>query len=332
MTALVRHGLLGSRVLVGVSGGADSVALLRALARIQRQGRLTIVVGHVHHGSAGKNLELQVFRDGASNFVEELAGQLGLKFVSAHGDSWNLQSPAHASAATSKGSLSSEAQFRALRKSCFESWLKKHQCRCVITAHTETDLLETRVMRLLRGVSLAGLSAIQEFRPPFFRPFLTVEGQALRDYLNELRQEWIEDPSNLDPKYFRNWLRTVWLKDLRKRDQALTKNLARSLRRIALESHYLTDLDEKNLTHILDTNGVELSRKRYSELTRHDQKRVLAHYVRSYFGQDMRATQIEELVKRLDTPKKNTTFKLIGLSWTLNASNFWARPHAGFIE
>lgn len=189
-----------ANLLVAVSGGADSVALLRALAALapRRRWQLTLTVAHVQH-----HLRAQAESD--AQFVARLAQSLSLPFLRAD-----------LSLAASPGNL--EARARHARYAALDDLARSAGARYLVTAHHADDQLETVLMRLLRGSSLQGLAAMPwrrklpgtpEHAPPLFliRPMLAVDRPAVQDYLRALEQTWHEDHTNIDPARTRNRLR-----------------------------------------------------------------------------------------------------------------------------
>ncbi len=184
----------GDRVGVAVSGGADSVALLRALDELRPELGIALCAVHFHHGIRG------AAADQDEAFVAELAQQLGVKYVIGRGDV-----PAHAK--HSRQSLETAA--RELRYRFFESVLRSGVVDKIATAHTMDDQAETVLMRTLRGAGTRGLSGIHAEKDAgrYLRPLLGVRRQQLEEYLRALGQTWREDASNADRKHFRNQVR-----------------------------------------------------------------------------------------------------------------------------
>jgi tRNA(Ile)-lysidine synthase len=191
------------RVAVGVSGGADSVALLRALAEAAPEIGLVLSVAHVQHGIRGAESE----RD--AEFVQELAERLGLEFALHRVDT-------PAVARTQKMSLEEAA--RELRYGWFRSLLAEGKADAVATAHTLDDQAETVVHRVLRGAWTEGLGGIHPViacpRGVILRPFLQLRRAEIEAYLRELGQSWREDATNADTAFTRNRIRHELLPQL----------------------------------------------------------------------------------------------------------------------
>src|SRR5215475_2346678 len=135
----------GMRVGVAVSGGADSVALLRRLAELRQELGLVLTVLHVHHGIRGKEADADVA------FVAGLSERLGLRFLLHEVDTT-------ARAATEQETVEESA--RKLRYVWFEDLLAQGELNAVATAHTLDDQAETVMHKLLRGAWTEGLAGI----------------------------------------------------------------------------------------------------------------------------------------------------------------------------
>lgn len=190
----------GQRVGAAVSGGADSVALLRLLLELRAELGLVLSVVHVNHGIRGAEAEAD------QQFVAALAEERGLALYALVADT-----PAHAAARR----LSLEAAGRELRYQYFQRLLTQGALDKVATAHNLDDQAETVLLRLTRGTGTTGLAGIYPQWPvvsrgstaAIVRPLLAVRRHELESYLRELGQTWREDASNLDPQYARNRVR-----------------------------------------------------------------------------------------------------------------------------
>jgi tRNA(Ile)-lysidine synthase len=184
----------GDRVSVAVSGGADSVALLRVLLELRQELGIVLSVAHFHHGIRGAEA------DADELFVRELAGRFGLELHAGAGDV-----PAHAR--TEKSSLETAA--RELRHRWFARLLAAGKVDKIATAHTLDDQAETVLMRLLRGTGTRGLAAIfpMQEEKRLVRPLLEVTRREVETYLTAFGQTWREDSSNRDLSHTRNRIR-----------------------------------------------------------------------------------------------------------------------------
>jgi tRNA(Ile)-lysidine synthase len=190
---LLRPGL---RLAVGLSGGADSVALLRALA--ERSGSLGLVLhaAHLHHGLRGAEA------DGDLEFARSLAAELGLPFHELRVDT--------AAEAEKNGETIEEAA-RRLRYGWFRQLMASGAVDAVATAHTRDDQAETVLAKFLRGAWTEGLSGIHPMivfpEGRILRPLLGTTRVEVEAYLRGLGQAWREDSSNCHLTFTRNRIR-----------------------------------------------------------------------------------------------------------------------------
>ena len=186
----------GMRLGVAVSGGADSVALLRSLAERWREFGLVLTVLHVHHGIRG------VEADADAEFVEALAAQLQLRFLRS-----NVDTPAR----VQNERETIEEAARKLRYAWFEDLLARKELDAVATAHTLDDQAETVLQKLLRGAWTEGLAGIfpvvEQAGGQILRPFLHTRRLEIEAWLCEIGQTWREDSTNRDEVYTRNRIR-----------------------------------------------------------------------------------------------------------------------------
>lgn len=185
------------RVGVAVSGGADSVALLRVLLELRGELGVVLFVAHFDHGLRGE----ESAADAA--FVKEVARELELEFFLGRGD-------VRAHAAREK--LSIEAAARDLRYGWLAQLAGEQRLDVIATAHTLDDQAETVLLKFLRGAGTKGLAGIYpvvrgDEKVRVVRPLLEVARTEVESYLEFLDQPWREDESNLDRRFTRNRVR-----------------------------------------------------------------------------------------------------------------------------
>jgi len=193
-----RHHLVrpGQHVLVAVSGGADSVALLHVLKELAPSLKLRLTVAHLNHKIRGRAAEAD------AKFVRQLARSLGLDFI--------CRTAAGPPPARRKG-ISLEMAGRKARYSFFEKAALSLGCDAVATAHTADDNAETILLMLLRGCGLPGLTGIAPSAEigtmKVIRPLLGAGRAEIEKYLRERKINWREDLSNRDLAFTRNRVR-----------------------------------------------------------------------------------------------------------------------------
>ena len=230
------------RCILAVSGGADSVALVRSLTRIiTPELRSNLVIGHVNHGWRGKQSEAD------AQFVKNMAKELDLEFF----------------CLVPEDVLRTEVAARDQRYSLLTGLAKEKGARYVVMAHSRDDQIETVLDRILRGTGLAGLRGIPRQRElehgiALYRPLLEVSRHEIVSYLDELGQEYCHDESNDDVEYTRNRIRHELLPLLKNQyhgaaDEALLRlqQMASELQDVIAEMVY-----PLFQTHVRFTDGV----------------------------------------------------------------------------
>lgn len=195
----------GDRVLVGVSGGPDSVCLLHILNRCRKEMALSLHVVHINHGIRKRESKRE------EKFVSHLAGRMGLPITVK-----SLNVPSYAR----KKRLTIEEAARDMRYSAFEQLAGKLNAKKIALGHTASDQVETVLMHLLRGSGPQGLSGIPPVRKlgstAVVRPLIEVNREEILNYLKKNNLTFCLDSSNRKTEYFRNKVRLKLLPLLRK--------------------------------------------------------------------------------------------------------------------
>lgn len=220
-------------VVVAVSGGADSVALLKALVEIKRRSQLSpdqsgrLIVVHFNHKLRGAE------SDGDADFVSQLSGELGLEFRVGVAD----QSRADHDSV-------SESTLRDQRYRFLVEVARQTNSRYIVTAHHRDDQIETVLFRLFRGTGLNGLRGIPISRVvdeslTIVRPMLGVQKSLIEKALVNWKQSWREDATNSKSDYTRNFLRNDILPSLRERFPDVDRSVARLASQATEQSAFL---------------------------------------------------------------------------------------------
>ena len=223
----------GDHVIIGLSGGADSVCLLLVLKRLQQIYNLSITAIHVHHGIRGESAEHDL------KFSRQLCEKEEIEFVEKRCDVPALAAKHH---------LTEEEAGRRVRYETFECEAKKRGASVIAVAHHMDDQAETVLMHLIYGSGMAGLSGMRELSGAFWRPLLSVRRTQIRDALTALHQPWREDESNQDTAYTRNHLRARALPALEQANASAVPAICRAADILRQEDGLLNHLAQDALS------------------------------------------------------------------------------------
>ena len=216
-----------AHVLVAVSGGGDSVALVHLLRRFAERRSIDLTVAHLDHA-------LRRASGADSRFVARLAATLDLPFVAARRDV----------AASRRRDESLEEAARRVRRAFLLETSARTVADAIATGHTLDDQAESILMRLARGAGPSALAAMAPAGPgPFVKPLLTIERTALRRWLRKRRLTFREDPSNASLAFDRNRVRRLVVPTLAKAlNPAAARHLVEAADRLREDAAYLDAL------------------------------------------------------------------------------------------
>lgn len=203
-------------ILVGLSGGADSSALLHMLSVYREQSGAKIYAAHVNHGIRGAEAD----RD--EEFCREYAGSLGVEIFVLRADVPAL--------AKERGE-SVETAARGLRYSYFEQIMRENNIPILATAHNANDNLETVIFNIARGSGLSGVCGIPECRRTdhgiVIRPILSMEKREIIEYCRDNAISFVTDSTNIDTDYTRNLIRAEIIPVMQRINSGAVKNAIR---------------------------------------------------------------------------------------------------------
>ncbi|MDO4477487.1 MAG: tRNA lysidine(34) synthetase TilS [Lachnospiraceae bacterium] len=183
---------MGDRVAVGVSGGADSVCLLKMLCERRKADGIFVEAIHIHHGIRGQAA------DEDETFVDKLCRRLEVPVRFVHADV-----PAEAACRH----LSEEEAGRQIRYASFENVMAQDNLNVLALAHQMNDVAETLLHNEARGTALAGLASLRPVRDAVIRPLLCVTREEIEQYLTAEGETWREDETNHEDEHTRNRIR-----------------------------------------------------------------------------------------------------------------------------
>jgi tRNA(Ile)-lysidine synthase len=273
--SIEQHRLLtaGDALVVGVSGGPDSLCLLHVLCRLKQEYRLTLHVAHLHHGLRGADA------DADADFVRALAADWGLSCSIEQADVFGL---------AQEHRLAIEEAARRARYSFIGRVAQEIGARTIATGHNADDQAETILMHWIRGSGLAGLRGMRPLTPlvdyrllevpassvptpdiQLIRPLLEVTRNEIEAYCRANGLQPRFDRSNLDTTIFRNWLRHEVLPLLRRHNPNIGEVLRRSARVIADDYALLRAVLEETWPRVVlqeNANAIAFDLERWRSL------------------------------------------------------------------
>jgi tRNA(Ile)-lysidine synthase len=183
----------GDRLIVGVSGGVDSMVLLHLLDALRQEFSLTLIVAHINHGLRPRESEKE------AELVQQESMRLGLPYEYGHFNAREFQK---------MGGLSPQDGARRIRFYFLNSLLKKYDASKIALGHNADDQVETVLLKLIRGTGLRGLKGMLPIREgKVIRPLLEVWREEIESFAGEMGIPYLVDSSNLRDHYLRNRIR-----------------------------------------------------------------------------------------------------------------------------
>lgn len=290
--AINKYGLIkqDERLLIGVSGGADSMALLHFLCSLRKEYNLQLVVAHVDHMFRGQ----QSYEDYL--FVEKYCAEWDVVFAGTR-----IDVPAY----ISKTGKSSQVASREARYKFYEEVMRKYRIHKLVLAHHGDDQIETILMRLTRGASgeaRAGIQMKRTFREhEIIRPFLFADKDDIEDYCQKYGIAYRLDESNLKPVYARNRYRMQVLPFLKKENAQVHEHFQRFSEDLLEDEAFLNSLANERLKALVlkKDNEVKISIEAFLQTPKPLQRRCI-HLILNYLyferQEDLSATHIESMI------------------------------------
>lgn len=278
------------KVVVGVSGGADSVCLLFVLLELQKEIGFEIIVVHVNHLLRGEDAE----RD--ERYVRELCEEQHL-ICEVYRE--NVECIAK------KRKESLEEAGRNVRRAAFEKTMQKYGGTKIALAHHRNDNAETLLMNLARGSGLAGLGGMRPVRENKIRPLLCLERKEIETYLHNKQISYCTDATNLSDDYTRNRVRNHVIRDLEQGvNEKTVAHFAETMERIWELQNYMEEETEKfyNLAVLTKEKKVFLLKEEYEKVPTAVQSFLVKKAIVSATGKekDIQSVHIEEVRKLME--------------------------------
>lgn len=308
----------GEKILLGVSGGPDSIAMLSALYEIQKEKIIdfNIYVAHINHGIR-ENAKID------EEFVKEFCKKRDIEcFV--------LKTNIKEIAKKNKKGI--EETGREIRYKFFEEIRNKTSADKIAIAHNKKDNAETIIMNILRGTGISGLCGMELIQNNYIRPLLYETREKIEEYLKDKKIEPRIDETNFENEYTRNKIRNIVLPYIQKE---FNPNFINALDRLSAivkeENDYLEKITnqtykdilveenlkpEKDVYKLEDLPTIILDLKKFCNLDKVIQKRIILYAINKLFGstKGIEKIHIEDIIKLCNrkignkflTPNKNT--------------------------
>ena len=295
----------GDKIVVGVSGGPDSMCLLDILIKVCQNSPspLAIVVAHVNHMIREEPNEEE-------DFVKTFCEKNNIEFYSKRIDVKKI-------ANTNK--IGTEEAGRNERYAFFEEILKKTNANKIAIAHNKNDKAETIIMNILRGTGINGLKGIEVKRDKYIRPLIECERNEIEDYCKKQNLNPRIDKSNFDNVYTRNKIRNIVIPYIKKEfNSNIVDTMDRLSTLVAEEEEYIEKQVKKAYTYILldeKENEIALDLKQFNLQEKVIKSRIILYTITRLFGSSkgIERVHIEDILKLCSnnignkylTPNKN---------------------------
>ncbi len=278
----------GDRILVGLSGGADSTALLYALSLISDNLKISVAAAHLNHGIRGE----EALRD--KNHSEKFALRLGIPFVSK-----DVCVPEYAK--THK--LSEEMAARVLRYDFFKEACDEYNCNKIAVAHNKNDSIETILLNIIRGSGSKAMDGIKPVNSNIIRPLIETSREEIEEFLAENNIDYVTDSTNLEDSYARNIVRNHIFPKMKMINENAVNNILRTSSIIRAESEYIEN-EAKKLGIVWDnSDSVSIKRHEFSALNTALARRTLMLAIDTLCGNTLNVSnsQIDSVISNLKT-------------------------------
>jgi len=272
-----------STVIIGLSGGPDSVFLLSLLAQVKHEKGLTLMAAHLDHEWRAGSVH-------DAEWCQALCDSLDIPLIIARASDITL---------IQKPSGSKEDLGRQLRRQFFEQLVQEYSADAIALGHHAGDQEETFFIRLIRGATLTGLTGIKKQDGIYWRPLLNLSKQEILEQLEQEEISYLEDPSNHSADFLRNRIRQAIVPALKECDSRFEKNFTRTLSNIQESEQFLQELTKQACLSVIDTE-LKLDVQELKAYKAFMQKRILVHWLcESNVPFTISATFIDEIIRFL---------------------------------
>ncbi len=283
----------GDRVVVGVSGGADSVALLCVLKRIEKLD-LSISVCHINHNIRGAEAD----RD--ENFVRELCKKMDVPIYVLSADVPKI---------ARENRISTELAGRNVRYEFFEKIKKQTNSDKIAVAQNKNDFAETVFLNLTRGCTLNGLKGITAVRDDIIRPLISAKRCEIEAYLDEIGMDFVTDSTNLENEYSRNIVRNLVFPALSKINPSLVDTIYKNSGYIKDDNDFIEGYADELYKRVSEVTKSKVAVDTGKTVNEHIavKRRIILRAIKDLKG-DVKNIESEHIDSILNLSKTGTKF------------------------
>jgi tRNA(Ile)-lysidine synthase len=298
----------GSTIIIGLSGGPDSVYLLHKLMEIKESLGLSLVAAHLDHEWRPSSKE-----DVA--FCENLCAQFSIPCVTKKASELNYSFESNGS---------QEQRGRNMRRFFLEQVRQEHNADAIALAHHQDDQLETFFINLIRGTTITGLCGMKVREGYFWRPLLAITKSEILAYLSDHHIPYQIDPTNESDKYLRNRIRATLVPALVACDDRTKTNLVRAVEHLRETEQFLKKLTEQAVSTVISSDTQSLDLEQFFRLDLYLQKRVLHSWLSTNTNGTCRSSEafLNDVLRFLNSPRGGTHH--ISQSWKLIKKQYHA--------
>lgn len=286
----------GDKIVVGVSGGPDSMCLLSILVELSRELDFEVIVVHINH-------MLRDVADDEEKYVENFSQRLGLPFFSKKVDVLKL---------SKEQKLSCEEMARKVRYEFFYEILERTGANKIAVAHNANDHVETMLLNLIRGSGLEGLCGIKQQNGKIIRPMLEISRDEIEAYLEAHDITAMIDTTNFEEVYTRNKVRHRILPYLKELNPNILTTLYRTSEILSQSRELLGEVIEKEYKTVRNDVGI-LKKKAFLEFSENMQLEILRLAIEEFYGskKDISYENLKNAVRILNTAQSGAIVEIL---------------------
>lgn len=257
----------GDKIVIGVSGGPDSICLLHLLNNLKDTLKITIYVAHINHS-------IREVADMETKYVQDFCKKIGVECFVKKEDILSL---------AKKQKKGTEEVGRQVRYSFFDEVLEKTNSNKIATAHNSNDRAETVILNILRGSGISGLKGIEAMRDQkYIRPLINTDRESIEKYCEENNLEPKIDETNKENIYTRNKVRNVVIPYIKKE---FNQNIIKTINRLSTvateENDYLIKITKQEYANIsnIESDIITLDLKRFNNLELVIKRRLILYTI-----------------------------------------------------